>query len=122
MPVIPRLWDLTGGALLMRSGRAGRLSTIGRQSGELRTVQCGFHERPDGRILVGSAEGRQWPKNLAAAGWCLFEARDMPARRYDSQLLEGADRDAAIDEFRATRGERAAAIFSGMVFELRPAS
>ena len=46
----------------------------------------------------------------------------MPARRYDSQLLEGADRDAAIDEFRATRGERAAAIFSGMVFELRPAS
>ena len=119
MPFIPKLWDLTGGALLMRSGRAGSLSTVGRSSGLPRTIQCGYLRRPDGTILVGSAEGRQWPRNLEAAGWCLFSAKDLPGRRYDARALEGEERAAAIDEFRAVRGERAAAIFSGMVFELR---
>jgi deazaflavin-dependent oxidoreductase (nitroreductase family) len=120
VPVIPRLWDLTGGALLMRSGRAGRLTTLGRKSGQPRTVQCGFVRRGDGTILVGSARGRQWPLNLATAGWCTFEARDVPSHRYVATSLDGAEREAAIAEIRAARGERAARAFSGHVFLLRP--
>ena len=120
MPLIPKIWDLTGGALLMWSGRAGRLTTVGRTSGQPRTVQCGFLRRPDGTILVGSAEGRQWPRNLAAAGWCIFEAKGVAKGRFEAKALEGPARIAAIEEFRAARGDRAAAVFSGLVFELRP--
>ena len=120
MPLIPRIWDATGGALLWRSGFAGRLTTPGRRSGQLRTVQCGYLQRPDGSVLVGSVEGRHWPANLAAAGWCMFETRDQPARRFTATELHGADREAATAAFRARRGERAARMFSGRVFLLRP--
>jgi hypothetical protein len=104
----------------MRSGVAGRLTTVGRTSGLPRTVQCGFLLRPDGTLLVGSVEGRQWPQNLAAAGWCTFEAKDLPARRYRASRLDGDDRLAAVDEFRVARGDRAARMFSGPVFVLTP--
>lgn len=104
----------------MRAGAAGKLSTIGRSSGQPRTIQCGFLAKPDGSILVGSAQGRHWPRNLEAAGWCTFAAKDLPERRYRAVRLEGADRLAAIEAFRARRGERATAMFSGAVFELRP--
>lgn len=120
MPLIPKLWDLTGGALLMRAGRAGRLSTVGRRTGQPRTVQCGYLRRPDGTVIVGSAKGRSWPANLAAAGECTFEARGMPARRYVARVLDGAERQAAVDEIKAARGERAISMYSGHVFELRP--
>jgi deazaflavin-dependent oxidoreductase (nitroreductase family) len=120
MPIIPRLWDLTGGALLWRAGLAGRLTTPGRRSGTLRTVQCGYLDRPNGSILVGSVQGRQWPENLAAAGWCTFEARRLPPRRYTAEELQGADRAAATAEFLERRGERAARMFSDRVFVLRP--
>jgi hypothetical protein len=66
MPPFSRIWDRTGGALLMRRGLAGRLTTVGRRSGEPRTIQCGFLLRPDGTILIGSAEGRQWPQTIFA--------------------------------------------------------
>jgi deazaflavin-dependent oxidoreductase (nitroreductase family) len=104
----------------MRSGVAGRLSTVGRTSGQPRTVQCGFLRRPDGTLLVGSVDGRQWPQNLAAAGWCTFEAKGLPARRYAVRRLEGAERQSAVEAFRSARGERAARMFSGPVFELSP--
>jgi hypothetical protein len=84
-------------------------------------VQCGFLERPDGSVLVGSAAGRHWPENLAAAGWCAFAIRGRAPRRYVATELQGEDRAAATAEFRARRGERAARAFSGRVFLLRPA-
>jgi deazaflavin-dependent oxidoreductase (nitroreductase family) len=120
MPLIPKLWDLTGGALLLRSGSAGRLTTVGRTSGESRTIQCGFLRHDDGSLLVGSAQGRSWPLNLAAAGWCDFEAKGLASRRYRARPLEGAERDAAVAEFRTARGPRAASVLSGQVFELTP--
>jgi hypothetical protein len=122
MPIVPRLWDLTGGALLMRSGRAGRLTTVGRTSGQRRTVQCGYLQRADGTLLVGSAQGRHWPRNLAEAGWCTFEAREIPPRRYSATELDGQARTSAIEEFREARGDRAARMFSGQVFLLEPAA
>ena len=121
MPLAARLWDLTGGALLLRSGVAGRLTTPGRTTGQLRTIQCGFLRRGDGSVIVGSAPDRQWPRNLAAAGWCDFEARSLPGRRYVATALTGQAREAAIAEFRAARGARATAMMSGAVFELTPA-
>jgi deazaflavin-dependent oxidoreductase (nitroreductase family) len=120
MRILPNLWDVTGGALLMRSGRAGRLTTVGRKSGQPRTVQCGFVPREYGTLLVGSAKGRQWPANLAAAGSCTFEARGFPARRYDAIVLEGVTRADALEEIRRARGERALGMFNGHLFELRP--
>jgi len=120
MPLIARLWDATGGALLLRSGRAGWVTTPGRVSGQLRTVPCGYLSRSDGTILVGSADGRHWPRNLAAAGWCLFRSRELEQRRYVATVLDGAQRGAALDDFRRARGDRAAAMLSGPVFELRP--
>src|SRR5688572_19610698 len=111
MPLVPKLWDRTGGALLMRAGAAGRLTTVGRRSGQERTVQCGFLGWADGSVLVGSAADRQWPQNLLVAGCCTFEANGLPARRYTAAVLEGAERTAAIAEFRAARGDRAAAMF-----------
>ena len=122
MAIRAKLWDLTGGAFLVRAGVAGRLTTIGRKSGLPRTVQCGFVRRADGTLLIGSAQGRKWPANLAGAGWCMFEARDLPARRYDAVVLEGARRQAALDEIRRARGDRALRMFSGLVFELQPSA
>lgn len=120
MPAVPKLWDLTIGALLVRSGRAGRLTTVGRHSRQPRTTQCGFIRRPDGTIVVGSAVGRQWPANLAAAGSCTFEAQGLPARHYRASVLEGPARTAAVEEVRAVRGRAGAGMYSGLVFELRP--
>jgi deazaflavin-dependent oxidoreductase (nitroreductase family) len=120
MPVKERLWDMTGGALLMRSGRAGRLTTTGRKSGKPRTVQCGYLARADGTLIVGSVKDREWPLNLRAAGWCLFEARGLPARRYGATQLEGHALHAAIEELRAARGERMAQMASDVVFVLTP--
>lgn len=121
MRLIRWLWDTTGGALLVRSQKAGTLTTPGRKSGAMRTVRCGYLRRPAGTILVGSAEGRQWPQNLEAAGWCYFEGRGLPRRRYRAERLKGDDRDAAIEDFRRARGDRATSIFSGAVFELTAA-
>ena len=120
MPLIPRLWDLTGGAVLWRAGLAGRLTTPGRRSGKLRTVQCGYLDRPDGSVLVGSVRGRHWPDNLASAGWCTFEARRLPARRFVAIELHGEKRAAATAEFLERRGERAGRMFSDRVFLLTP--
>ena len=122
MPIKTRIWDLTGGALLLRSGRAGRLTTPGRKSGQPRTIQCGYLERPDGTVIVGSATGREWPKNLAAAGWCSFESKTLPARRYTAVQLDGAALEAAVEELRAARGERMARMASEVVFLLTPAA
>jgi deazaflavin-dependent oxidoreductase (nitroreductase family) len=120
MPLIPRLWDLTGGALLWRAGLAGRLTVPGRRSGVPRTVQCGFLERADGSVIVGSVSGRQWPANLAAAGRCTFQPRGRTARSYTARELEGDERAAATAEFLERRGERAARMFSDRVFLLTP--
>jgi deazaflavin-dependent oxidoreductase (nitroreductase family) len=120
MPLRTRLWDATGGALLVRAGKAGTLTTIGRRSGEPRSVQCGFVQRPDGTIIVGSATGRQWPANLAAAGRCTFEPRGGPRREYDAVVLDGdAGRDALAELVRG-QGGRSGSMYSGLVFELRP--
>ena len=118
MSIRSRVWDLTGGALLMRAGRAGRLTTIGRRSGQPRTSQCGYIRRPDGRIVVGSAIGRQWPQNLAAAGTCTFEARGLPPWRYSATVLTGAARQEALAEVAAARGAAGTRMYSGLIFEL----
>jgi deazaflavin-dependent oxidoreductase (nitroreductase family) len=120
MPLRTKLWDLTGGALLMRGGLAGRLTTVGRSSGQPRTVQCGFVRLPDGGIIVGSAEGRHWPQNLLAAGWCTFEAEGVPSARYTARRLAGPERAAAIEAVRAQRGARGTRMYSGLVFRLDP--
>jgi hypothetical protein len=120
VPIKERLWDLTGGALLMRSGRAGQLTTPGRNSGTLRTIQCGYLPRADGTLIVGSVKGREWPLNLRSAGWCLFEARGLPERRYTATPLDGAALHAAVEELRAARGERMAQMASEVVFILSP--
>ena len=120
MPLRTRLWDATGGRLLAQTGRAGRLTTIGRRSGQPRTIQCGFARMPDGAIIVGSAVGRQWPENLAAAGWCRFEAKDLPAREYDATPLTGRAREEALTALRGALGSRGSSMYSGRVFELRP--
>lgn len=120
MLILNRLWDATGGRLLMRAGRAGTLTTIGRRSGERRTVQCGFVRLEDGSIVVGSAIGRQWPENLAAAGWCEFEAPGLPRQEYKAVPLEGAARAEALAALRSALGRRADRMYSGRIFELRP--
>jgi deazaflavin-dependent oxidoreductase (nitroreductase family) len=120
MPIRTRAWDATGGALLARAGKAGRLTTVGRRSGEPRTVRCGFVRRADGTIVVGSRDGRQWPANLAAAGWCTFEARGLPSREYDAIVLDGAARDDALAALVRAQGGRSGAMYTGTVFLLRP--
>ena len=112
------LWDRTGGALLMRTGAAGRLTTVGRVSGALRTVQCGYVALEDGSLLVGSAEGREWPHNLAASGTCTFEARGLPPARYRATRLSGEEQADAILTVRGKRGERAAQMMADVVFRL----
>ena len=120
MRILPWLMDHTGGPVLYRMGRAGRLTVVGRSSGLPRTTMCQFKARPDGTIVVGSQDGRQWPANLAAAGRCRFEAHGQPAREYDAVILEGEARAAAIAELTGSPDGRGASFYSGYLFELRP--
>ena len=120
MRILPWLMDHTGGPVLYRLGRAGRLTVIGRSSGLPRTTMCQFKARPDGTIVVGSQEGRQWPANLAAAGRCQFEAHGRPRRGYGAAILEGRARTDAIAELTGSPDGRGASFYSGLIFELRP--
>lgn len=120
MRIIPWLMDHTGGPVLYRIGRAGRLTVAGRSSGLPRTTLCQFKVRPDGTIVVGSKDGRQWPANLAVAGRCRFEARGIPAADYVATVLAGDDRTAAIVDLAGRADGRAAAFYTGHIFELRP--
>jgi deazaflavin-dependent oxidoreductase (nitroreductase family) len=120
MRILPWLMDHTGGPVLYRLGRAGRLTVVGRSSGVPRTTMCQYKARPDGSIVVGSQEGRQWPANLAAAGRCRFEARGVPARDYDATILDGPARVAAVTELAGSPDSRGAGFYSGHIFELRP--
>jgi deazaflavin-dependent oxidoreductase (nitroreductase family) len=120
MPLRTRIWDATGGRLLVRAGKAGTLTTVGRRSGQPRTVQCGFVRRAGGTIVVGSADGRQWPANLAAAGSCTFEAPGIPRQAYDAVVLEGEARAEALAELVRSQGGRSGGMYSGLVFELHP--
>ena len=121
MRILPWLMDHTGGPVLYRIGRAGRLTVVGRSSGLLRTTMCQFRARPDGTIVIGSREGRQWPATVAAAGRCRFEAHGRPARDFSATMLEGPARAAAIAELAGSPDGRGASFYSGNVFELRPA-
>ena len=120
MRILPWLMDHTGGPVLYRLGRAGRLTVVGRSSGVPRTTMCQFKARPGGSIVVGSQEGRQWPANLAAAGRCRFEAHGRLARDYDATILDGPARVAAITELAGSPNGRGASFYSGHIFELRP--
>lgn len=121
MRILPWLMDHTGGIVLFHTGRAGRLTVIGRTSGLPRTTQCQFRARADGTIVIGSRDGRQWPANLAVAGRCRFEARGIPAADYIATVLDGDARTAAIVDLAGRADGRAAAFYSGHIFELRPA-
>ena len=120
MKVVPWLMDHTGGIVLYRTGRAGRLTVVGRTSGLPRTTLCQFRARADGMVVVGSRDGRQWPANLAAAGRCRFEAIGIPAADYTAMVLEGDARTGAIVELAGRADGRAADFYSGHIFELRP--
>ncbi len=120
MSILPWLMDHTGGAVLYRLGKAGRLTVAGRTTGRPRTIQCQFKAREDGTIIVGSKAGRQWPANLAVARTCRFGVYGRPRRWYEATVLEGPARAAAVAALIGGAG-RGRAAYSGLIFELRPA-
>lgn len=111
MNAIGRLFNSVGGQFLVRSGRAGWLTTTGRRSGQARRAAVGFATRPDGGYFIGAGgPGRAWAANLRVTPACTFEVGGTTGR-FTAQLLEGAARDealAAMSDRMGSMAERAA--------------
>lgn len=103
---------------LIAWGKAIRLETIGRRSGQPREVTVGFVEEADGALLVaGSSEQTQWALNLAAQPLCQVELAGL-RRAFRAQPLSGADRHAAVSALILKYGAPAELLGAGPAFRL----
>jgi deazaflavin-dependent oxidoreductase (nitroreductase family) len=104
--------------MLYRMGRAGRLTTTGRRSGQPKSTFVGFITRADGTVLFGAGPARRrWADNLSADSRCSFETRDMATTRFVASLVPDERRQAVLAEFREQMGARSN--YRGPLFELR---
>jgi deazaflavin-dependent oxidoreductase (nitroreductase family) len=106
---------------LVRSGRFARLAIRGRQSGEVRSVNVGYVEEPDGSLLVAAgAPDASWASNLIADPDCIvtigprtFAARAEPLGDDDPR------RGRAVRELILRYGTPSERLGTGLVFVLR---
>jgi deazaflavin-dependent oxidoreductase (nitroreductase family) len=107
---------------LVRSGRFARLAIRGRRSGEVRSVNVGFVEDPDGSILVAAgAPDASWALNLLTDPDCIVTIgeRSYAAR---AEPLEEDDprRGRTVRELILRYGTPSEGLGSGPIFVLRP--
>lgn len=118
---IARAFNSIGGSLMAMSGRVGILGTTGAKTGKPRSAPLGFVAREDGTVVIGSGrlENRGWVVNLKANPACTFKIKSAE-RRYRARPLDGAERDAAVAELKASIGSMAERMAWGDVFVLEP--
>jgi deazaflavin-dependent oxidoreductase (nitroreductase family) len=121
MNPLTRAFNAIGGSLMARSGRVGILGTTGAKTGLPRTAPIGFVARPDGTLLIGSGSSinRGWTANLKANPAATFSVKGVQ-RRYRARLVAAGERQAALDELRATMGRMAERTDWGDLFVLEP--
>ncbi len=104
---------------LVAAGRFARIETIGRRSGQPRTVTVGFVEDADGAILVAARNRADWAENLLDEPHCRVTIGD---RTWDAlaEPLSGADFGTAIRGSILRYGTPAETLGSGPAFRLRP--
>jgi deazaflavin-dependent oxidoreductase (nitroreductase family) len=106
---------------LVLTGRFARLAIRGRQSGEVRSVNVGFVEEPDGSLLVAAgAPDASWALNLLADPDCTVT---IGLRTY-AAMAEPLDDDdprrgPAIRELILRYGTPSEGLGWGLVFVLR---
>ena len=106
---------------LVATGRYARIETVGRHSGEPRTVTVGFVESRDGDVLIAARRGAAWAENLLDEPRCRVT---IGRRTWDAvaEPLSGADLGFAIRESILRYGTPAETLGSGSAFRLRPTS
>jgi deazaflavin-dependent oxidoreductase (nitroreductase family) len=107
---------------LVLSGRFARIASRGRRSGDIRSVNVGFVEEPDGSLLVAAgAPDASWALNLFAEPDCTVTIgeRTFPAR---AEPVDDDDprRGRAIRELILRYGTPSEGLGSGPVFAIRP--
>lgn len=118
--VVARLWNRIGGPILLRQGRVGRLTTIGRRTGRPRLAYVGIVPLDGGRYLIGAGgPGRSWAANLRANPTCTLETRD-GSGRFRARLLAQDERAAAAAAMAARMGPMARRASWADIFELVP--
>jgi deazaflavin-dependent oxidoreductase (nitroreductase family) len=104
---------------LVAHGRALRIVTRGRRSGEARTATIGFVETGDGSYLVAANTDSKWGENLLADSACQVTVGE---RSFDAVAvpLEGADHAHAVRELILRYGTPSEGLGRGPSFRLVP--
>ena len=107
------------GEQLVGWGKAARIETRGRRSGQTRPVAVGFVEEPDGSILVAAGDSAHWGLNLLADPGCRVT---VGGRTFDAyaEVLEGDDVARVVRELILRYGTPSEGLGAGPAFRLRP--
>jgi deazaflavin-dependent oxidoreductase (nitroreductase family) len=100
-------------------GKAARIQTRGRISGNAAQAHVGFVEDPDGSIVVASGAGAQWAANLLADPACVVTIGERSFAGV-AEALEGAEFAGAIRDLILRYGTPAERLGSGPAFRIRP--
>ena len=100
-------------------GKAARIETRGRVTGQAAVAHVGFIEEPDGSIVVAAGPVAHWAANLQVEPACVVTVGE---RSYAgiAELLEGAEFAKAIRELILRYGTPAERLGSGPAFRIRP--
>ena len=104
---------------LFFEGKVARITTLGRRSGQARTVSVGYVDEADGSVLVAAGERAQWALNLIEDPSVVVEVGE---RRFTgvAEPLDRADHGRAIRELILRYGTPAERLGVGPSFRLQP--
>ena len=100
-------------------GKAARIETRGRVTGQHAQAHVGFIEEPDGSIVVAAGPGAHWAANLMADPACVVTVGERSFAGM-AEPLDGADFATAIRELILRYGTPAERLGSGPAFRIRP--
>ena len=105
---------------LVRDGKAIRLVTTGRRTGEPVAVTVSFVDRADGAVAVAAGDPEAgWALNLETTPTCRVTLRDATFVAH-ARELEGAERATAIRDLILRYGTPSERLGSGPAFLLQP--
>jgi deazaflavin-dependent oxidoreductase (nitroreductase family) len=108
------------GEQLAAWGKAARIETRGRVTGQVAVAHVGFIESPDGSVVVAAGPGAHWAANLMAEPACTVTVGDRSFPGI-ATALEGPEFASAIRDLILRYGTPAERLGSGPAFRIRPA-
>jgi deazaflavin-dependent oxidoreductase (nitroreductase family) len=100
-------------------GKAARIETRGRVTGQSAVAHVGFIEAADGSIIVAAGLGAHWAANLLVEPSCVVTVGERSFAG-TAELLEGPDFATAIRDLILRYGTPAERLGSGPAFRIRP--